>query len=220
MIRSLYLHGFASGPDSSKGRFFRTHFESLGLQLVLPDLTAGEFERSTLTRQLQALARLAGRRETLLIGSSMGGYLAPLYAARNPARVRALVLLAPAFGLARRWGNSIGEEAMEQWKSTGWRSVYHYGRERESRISYELISDGLQYEDFPEVTQPTLIFHGRNDETVDYRLSEQFAAERPNVELILLDSDHQLLDSLQRIWERTQVFLKEQGFVGIQSLNH
>lgn len=219
MIRSLYLHGFASGPDSSKGRFFQTCFESLGLKLVLPDLTAGQFEYSTLTRQLQVLERLAGRPETLLIGSSMGGYLAALYVARYPKRVRALVLLAPAFGLARRWGKWIGEEAMEEWKRTGWCSTYHYGRERESRISYELISDGLQYEDFPEITQPTLIFHGRNDDTVDYRLSEQFAAGRPNVELILLDSDHQMLASLQRIWERVQVFLKEQGVVGIESLS-
>ena len=39
----LYLHGFASGPDSAKGRFFRDRFEARGVRVDLPDLTEGDF---------------------------------------------------------------------------------------------------------------------------------------------------------------------------------
>ena len=45
-----------------------------------------------------------------------------------------------------------------------------------------------------------MVAQGRRDESVDYRLSERFAAGRPNVRLVLYDSDHQLLDVLEPIW--------------------
>ncbi len=191
-MRWIYLHGFASGPQSSKAQFFRQHWP----QLEVPDLTEGDFEHSTLSQQLRFLDGLVGSDSVALIGSSMGGYLAALFAARHPDRVARLVLMAPAFGLARRWTEMLGDAVMQEWRERGWRPVFHYGEEREARIGYELVADGMQYEEFPDVRQPTLVFHGRRDESVDYRLSVEFARTRPNVELVLLDSDHQLLDQL------------------------
>jgi len=197
-MRLIYLHGFASGPQSSKAQFFRQRWP----QLEVPDLTEGDFEHSTLSQQLRLLDRLVGGDQVTLIGSSMGGYLAALFAARHPDRVARLVLMAPAFGLARRWTGMLGEAVMSDWQQQGWRPVHHYGEEREARISYDLVADGMQYEEFPDVRQPTLIFHGRRDESVDYRLSVEFARTRPNVELVLLDSDHQLLDKLELVAEK------------------
>ncbi len=203
----VYLHGFASGPLSSKGQFFQQRFAERGHTLELPDLTEGDFENSTISRQLGCIDRLLGNDSAVLMGSSMGGYLAALHAARHPARVSRLVLLAPALGLARRWVESLDAETMRGWRERGWRTVYHYGKKQDRRVSYDLISDGEQYEDFPNVSQPTLIFHGRRDEAVDYHLSEQFAAGRHHVELVLFDSDHQLLDVLGPVWARVQTFL-------------
>jgi len=207
MTRFLYLHGFASGPQSSKGQFFQQRFAASGYSLELPELTEGDFENSTISQQLGLIERLIGDDTVVLMGSSMGGYLAALFAARNPARVARVVLLAPAFGLARRWVESLDAQTMRDWRERGWRTVYHYGEKQDRRISYALISDGEQYEDFPSVSQPALVFHGRRDESVDCRLSEQFAAGRPNVELVLFDSDHQLLDVLEPMWERVRAFL-------------
>jgi hypothetical protein len=197
------LHGFASGPQSSKAQFFQQCFP----QLEVPDLTEGDFEHSTLSQQLHFLERLVSGSSVTLIGSSMGGYLATLFAARHPLRASRLVLMAPAFGLARRWTGLLGEAVMQQWQARGWRPVFHYGEKRETHISYSLVADGLQYEDFPDVRQPVLIFHGRRDESVDCRLAEEFARPRPNVELVLLDSDHQLLDKLELMGERVRTFL-------------
>ena len=207
MHRLIYLHGFASGPQSSKGQFFRQRFAEMGRPVELPDLTQGDFEHTTLTQQLAFLDTLVGNGPAILLGSSLGGYLAALFAASHRQRVPGVVLLAPAFGFARRWAESLGEQTMREWRERGWRSVYHYGEKQERRIGYGLLGDGLQYEEFPEVRQPALVLHGRRDQAVDHRLSVRFAEGHPNVELILYDSDHQLLDVLEPMWERVGDFV-------------
>ena len=204
----LYLHGFASGPTSSKGVFFQQRFASRGVEVGLPDLSAGDFEHLTLTSQLEVIDRCVSQRNPeVIIGSSLGGYLAALYAARHPGVFRALVLLAPGFGFTRRWPESLGDEEMRLWRERGWREVYHYGEERSCHLGYQLIEDGLHYEDYPEVRDPTLVIHGTRDDVVDPRFSQEFAQGRPNVTLHLVDSDHQLLDAMDRVWELVEAFV-------------
>ena len=173
----------------------------------MPELTEGNFEHTTLTRQLGYLNRLVGDSSAVLLGSSMGGFLAALFAARNPQRIPAVVLMAPAFGLAQRWSESLEPDVMRQWQAQGWRAVFHYGENREGRIGYELIADGLRYEEFPDVRVPALVFHGRSDEAVEYRLSERFARNRPNVALVLHDSGHELLNVLEAMWAHVRTFV-------------
>jgi len=206
-MRYIYLHGFASSARSSKAAFFAERMAERGVALDIPDLYQGDFEHTTLTRQLALVHERVGAGPALLIGSSLGGYLAALFAARHPDRAAALVLLAPAFGMARRWSTLLGPEAIRDWRERGSREVYHYGDKTSRRIAYDLIADGLAYEDFPAVPCPALVIHGRRDDTVDYRISVEFAVERPNVELVLLDSDHQLLDVLEPMWRTVQSFL-------------
>src|SRR6266849_1150851 len=98
----LYLHGFASGPSSSKARYFREKLEACGLRVEIPDLAAGDFEHLTITGQLAVIERCAKGQPICLSGSSLGGYLAALYAARHP-EVERVILFAPAFHFAHRW---------------------------------------------------------------------------------------------------------------------
>ena len=205
----FYLHGFASGPDSSKGQFFRQRFAELGYELQLPDLPEGHFENTTLSRQLALLDRVVGASPAVLIGSSMGAYLAALFAARHPRRVPGVVLLAPAFDLGRYWAASLGEDVVREWRERGQRQVYHFGEKQIRNLSYRLLEDALQYEGFPDVRQPALVVHGRADETVDHRLSLRFAEDRSNAEVVLYDSDRQLLNVLDEIWERVRKFTAE-----------
>lgn len=201
----IYLHGFASGPGSRKAQFFCERFRSHGIELQVPDLSEGDFENLTLTRQLGVIERLAGGRPVSLIGSSMGGYLAALYAARH-REVTRLLLLAPAFALSRRWAEWLGEEQMSAWKQRGYLSFFHYGEASERRLSYGIVEDAARYEDFPDVTQPALVFHGRADTAVPCALSEEFARSRPNVQLTLLEDGHELLSSLETIWTAARGF--------------
>ncbi len=202
----VYLHGFASGPRSAKAHFFAARLAEGGLPLHIPDLSQGDFEHLTITGQLEAVDRVVAGGPATLIGSSMGGYVAALCAARNP-KVSRLVLLAPAFGLSAKWASVLGEERSREWESTGWLSVYHFGEGRERRLSFGLCEDGRRYEDYPNFEQPALIFHGRSDTVVPLENSIRFAHGRANVTLEPLDSDHELLDVLPRIWALSKEFV-------------
>jgi len=198
-VRHLYLHGFASSPSSKKAGFFCERIRSL----EVPDLAAGDFEHLTVTSQLKVIENLAAGEPVSLIGSSMGGYLAALYAARHPEAAK-LVLMAPAFGFGKRWSETVDAET---WRKDGFLDVYHYGEKRSRSLSYGLIEDAQRYEDFPAFRQPALIFHGVHDSTVPPGLSREFAASHPNVQLHLLDSDHELLNVLYAIWQSAGPFL-------------
>jgi pimeloyl-ACP methyl ester carboxylesterase len=206
MSRMIYLHGFASGPSSKKARFFADRFAQLGIGLEVPDLAQGDFERLTISGQLAVIERVSKGEPVSLIGSSMGGYLAALYAARHP-EVDRLVLLAPAFSFLTRWPETLGAEALEDWRRTGVLKVFHYAEGRTMDLGYQLIEDAHQYEPFPPVTQPTLICHGKNDAVVPASLSVLFAEQHFSVKLRLLDSDHELLNVLDDIWIETEEFL-------------
>src|SRR5260221_8834329 len=97
-MKLIYLHGFASGPMSSKAQFFRRRFEEIGVRMHIPDLSEGNFEGLTLSGQLRVIEATAGADQHVrLIGSSMGRYLAALYATRH-AEVNRVTLLTPALG--------------------------------------------------------------------------------------------------------------------------
>jgi uncharacterized protein len=209
MTHILYLHGFASGPSSTKARYFQRCFEQAGASVIVPELAEDDFEHLTITRQLAVVERSAANRPVALIGSSMGGYLAALYAARH-AEVSQLVLLAPAFGFARRWSQWLGAEKLADWRRSGWLEVFHYASNCQRRIGYELLEDGGRYEDYPDFRQQALLFHGRHDEVVPAAYSEQFAAAHANARLEILDSGHELLNVLDYMASKVVRFLLDQ----------
>src|ERR1700684_3621098 len=101
-MRIVYLHGFASSPESGKARFFAQKFGELGAPFVAPQLDQGDFEGLTITGQLKVVEKAVGDEPAVVMGSSLGGYLAALFAARS-VQVEKLVLLAPAFQFPTRW---------------------------------------------------------------------------------------------------------------------
>jgi pimeloyl-ACP methyl ester carboxylesterase len=204
--RIVYLHGFASGPTSKKAQFFRARLAQLGIGLDIPDLADGNFERLTITGQLGVIERASRGDPVTLIGSSMGGYLAALFAARH-TEVEKIVLMAPAFCFSTRWPQTLGNATMEEWQRSGFLKVFHYSQGRTVELGYQLIEDGRQYEEYPQVEQPALIFHGKNDTVVPVDLSVQFAGRHPQVQLHVMESDHELLNVLDDMWMETEKFL-------------
>jgi predicted esterase YcpF (UPF0227 family) len=60
----VYLHGFASSPESGKARRFADACASRGIGFTCPDLNAPSFETLTVTRMLdQTRAAIAATRE-------------------------------------------------------------------------------------------------------------------------------------------------------------
>ena len=174
--------------------------------MLIPDLAQGDFEGLTLSGQLQAAERAAGGRPVIVIGSSMGGYLAALYAASHPETTR-VICLAPAFDFANRWRARIGEDSFRDWRETGWLPVFHYGENRNARVGFQLYEDSLSFEPYPSLSQPILIFHGSGDDVVPDEVSREFARRNPQAELQILDSGHELTNVLDRMWEETCRFL-------------
>jgi uncharacterized protein len=209
MNRILYLHGFASSPASSKARFFAARLRAAGARVEIPDLAAGDFEHLTITGQLRVIEQAAAGEPVALMGSSLGGYLAGLYAARHP-EVSRVILLAPAFRFARRWAERMGADAVAAWRNTGSIDVFHYGENRLRPLSPALFDDALRYEDYPAFHQPALIFHGASDDVVPVVYSERFALAHTNAHLEVLDSGHELLNALEHMAPRVSDFLLEE----------
>jgi pimeloyl-ACP methyl ester carboxylesterase len=202
----VYLHGFASSPQSSKAQFFRRRFAEKGVELHIPSLDGGDFSGLTITGQLKVVDAAVAGRPTILFGSSLGGYLAALYAARHP-NVEKLVLLAPAFQFPSRWRQRYSPEDLERWQQDGSTPVFHYGYKREIPLGYQLMEDSRNYEDEPEFDQPALVLHGSFDTVVPAAISTAYAARHPNITLRLFDSGHELTDVLEDLWEETEAFL-------------
>src|SRR4051794_16400784 len=141
-------------------------------------------------------------------GSSLGGTLAILAAARFPAQVQRLILLAPAVMFAKPGHHLLPPERVEEWRRRGALSFFHYAHGEERPLNVAFYEDSLAYDAFgARVEQPTLIFQGLRDASVDHRTVEAFAQTRPNVTLALLDDDHQLIASLPRMWQDIEHFL-------------
>ena len=205
----LYLHGFASSPQSTKARFMQQRFAEMGLTLHVPDLNLTDFATATLSDQLDYLDRIyINHNEPLVvIGSSLGGFLAVQLAAQK-IQVQKLVLFAPAFGFSQRIAKSLGEENVTKWQQDDIREFYHYGLKRNVNLHFNFFTDAQKYSD-EKLTRslPMLIFHGLHDDVVPASLSEEFAKLRSQVTLKLLDDDHALGKDLDSIWQDTKQFL-------------
>jgi hypothetical protein len=206
MTTCFYLHGWASNPQSSKAQFFKQHGEQQNFPITIPDLNQDDFFHLTLTRQVQQVQMLLPDSPTIIIGSSLGG-LTALWLAEKQPQIQKLVLLAPALNFWQNTFNLFGEAKLAQWRQQGEILLYHYGEERELPISYAFMEDMRHYEDAQlQRPLPTLILHGRYDAIVPIQNSRDFAATRPWVQLIELESDHSLNDVHAQLWQATAEF--------------
>jgi hypothetical protein len=210
VTRALYLHGFASSPRSTKAAFFAERCRDRGVVLECPDFNEPDFETLTMTRMLDQLRIALAERDgpATLMGSSLGGTLAVLAAARFPDRVNRLVLMAPAVMFAKPGHHLLPPDRVRSWHERGSLPFFHYAYGEERLLDVAFYEDSLRYDAFGTAfDQPTLVFQGRRDSSVPWETVEAFATARPNVDLTLLDDDHQLAASLPVMWQAVSRFL-------------
>ena len=215
-VHLIYLHGFASSPQSSKALFLRDRLAARGLTLHCPDLNEPDFSTLTTTRMIVQVEQLIGRLgagPVALLGSSLGAFVA-LHLAERAGRdaptsqVARLVLLAPALDFGTRGMTGLGGDELERWRVTDQLEVEHHAAGGRRLLRYALYADAQRYDSFATRTSvPTLILHGRQDVVVDPAMVERFAATRGHVRLRMLDDDHQLKGSLETIWQEVSAFL-------------
>jgi pimeloyl-ACP methyl ester carboxylesterase len=205
-MKLLYLHGFASGPSSTKGVAFDEYFTARGRQLERLNLRVPSFEHLRLSAMIATTqATITGER-VVLIGSSLGGLTAARTAERD-ARVAALVLLAPAFQIATRWREMLGAD-FETWRATGWREIMDYTTRQPARVDFGFWEDAAAIDvGYPAIRVPTLILHGTGDDTVPIERSREVARGQSGIRLVELDDGHELVASLPALLAETERFL-------------
>jgi pimeloyl-ACP methyl ester carboxylesterase len=212
----VYLHGFASSPDSSKATFFAERFGAQGMPFLCPNLNQPAFSTLTISRMLQQLQDQISPLppgEIALIGSSLGGFVAVEAAARQVAGadhpISRLVLLAPAVELEwDRW-SEVGPGGIERWRKAGSIEVFHYALDRPDHLNFGFYEDAVRYRPASRrLSMPVLIFQGRQDESVSPGIVQRFSERQPAATLHMLDDTHQLKNSLDFIWRETSRFLQ------------
>ncbi len=211
-MRVFYLHGFASSAQSSKAAFFASHFAQHGIALETPDFNLPDFSTLTITRMVDQVDAAIGSDDAdpvVLIGSSLGAFVAVQAALRRPGAVSKMILLAPALDFGGNRMRQLGDRGVEEWRRTDRLEVFHYAYGRMMPVHYELYADARRYDCMSAaLTMPIQVFQGRRDDAVDPDTVERWASRRPNVELHMLDDDHQLLSSLEGIWGDVARFLE------------
>jgi predicted esterase YcpF (UPF0227 family) len=204
----IYLHGFASSPQSAKAKYLGDRFQALQIALQTPDLNQGDFTHLTLSRQIQQVQAMLppAPQPVTLIGSSFGG-LTSAWLGEYHTQVNRLVLLAPAFQFLTHWLPKLGTEQVQHWQTEQYLSVYHHREQRMLPLHYGFVTDAAQYQEARlQRPVPTLILHGQADQVIPLQASRDFASQRPWITLVELDSDHALTDVQSKIWQEIQTF--------------
>jgi uncharacterized protein len=208
---AIYLHGFASSPLSSKAQRFERELAGHGVTCACPDFNLPSFEDLTVTRMLRQTRdaiRAAPERPVALIGSSLGAFVAVHAAAQDAAddagpSVDRLLLLAPALDLRK----GPQDANVEEWRRTGRLRVLHHAWNEYRAVGYALYEDAARFDALNlNVPLPMLVFQGTRDRAVDPGMVEQWALGRPNVQLHLVDDEHQLGASMDEIWTAAGAF--------------
>ena len=219
----LFLHGFASDQLGPRAEFFRDRFLSAGMAFCSFDFqghgqSGGSMRELSLTRNLNdigsvhAYLKSIGYKDLVITGSSMGGLAGLWFAARQPEVIRAGIYIAPALNMDIIALRRIGEASARDWQRTGL-LCFDY-QERPCELNWDFIVDHRDYPLDQLIAQqriPSLIFQGKNDDTVDWQTVEMFAGacKSSTVELHLFeDGDHGLMDYLNEVWKASELFLR------------
>jgi pimeloyl-ACP methyl ester carboxylesterase len=200
----VYLHGFASSPASGKAQRFKQECEARGMSFACPDLNLPSFETLTATRMLdQAREAIEATRggDVMLVGSSLGGFIAVHAAAQDKTgRVTRLALMAPAFDFGGNRLRQLGPTGIDEWRRNGSLEFFHYADNKPRKVWFKLYEDAAQYDAFAlQLSQPIHIFQGRLDDTVLPGTVAEWAKGRTNVDLHWYDDGHQLAESVEDI---------------------
>lgn len=203
----VWLCGFRSDMGGSKAEALHRQADAAGRAFLRFDVTGcgqsgGAFEDGTIGVWLADTLELIDavtEGPLILVGSSMGGWLALLAARARPDRVKALMLIAPAPDFTERlmWPEMSEAARADVMKKGAWLRPSAYD-DTPTPITRALIEDGRRHlvMDAPiPFDGPVRIVHGQADPDVPWRLSLELAERltSTNVRTLFVKSgDHRL----------------------------
>ncbi len=230
----ILSHGFASQKNSTTNSVLTGHLVGQGLATFRFDFfghgdSEGMFEDITVTIALDQVlraidlvsAKFYGR--IGLVGSSFGGLIATLAAARRRDLV-CLGLKCPVVDFGEELRLELGETGMAEWKATG--TVPDFtGAPGRVRLRYAFYEDALRhlgYDAAPHLTIPTLIVQGDADELIPLHQSRRLYEAMPITDKRLQilpgadhrfsrDEDFRTMTELLTDWMITHLPASDQG---------
>lgn len=205
---TMWLGGFRSDMTGTKAQALAERAAAEGRAFLRFDWTAhgassGDFERDgTVGRwredALAVIDRLT-RGPLVLVGSSMGGWLACLAALARPDRVAGLVLIAPAADFTGKlMGPGLPAEARGALARDGvWRQPSEYDPAGYP-ITRALLEDGERWSILPgpvAIAPPVRILQGGRDDAVPWRHALALAEALTGDDVVFTlvrDGDHRL----------------------------
>lgn len=205
----MFLGGFKSDMTGLKASHLDQWAHNTGRSFLRFDYTAhgasdGDWETATVTQWRQDTLDMLDQRTEgpqILVGSSMGGWMALLAALARPERIKALVLIAPAadFTEALIW-DRLPFHIRDQIETEGqWLRPNRYGDPYP--ITHTLIEDGRNWQilNAPIAFDgPVRIYHGWHDPDVPWSHGVQVLEQltSPDVQYHLKKSgDHRLSEA-------------------------
>ena len=203
----LWLGGFASDMSGTKAEHLARWAGAAGQDYLRFDYfghgaSSGDFGQGTITRWREdALAVLdeLTQRPVVLVGSSMGGWIACLIALARPERIKGLVLIAPAPDFTEKliWPSLTPDQQRQIQTQGAWILPSAY-EPPGIPITRDLIEDGARWSILGApiaIRAPVRILQGGEDPDVPWRhaLSLFHAIESPDAVFSLIkDGDHRL----------------------------
>ncbi len=177
MTKILYLHGFLSSPASIKVGFLRKGLEGRAV-VTAPDLNTSPMEADRVIRDTLERLMEESKEETIVIGSSLGGFFAARVAAEYELRA---VLLNPCLN---PW------ERVVDW--VGHRKIYGTNRTLDVFPSFAEDFRVLNAKTSPlAVNRPdTLVVLSTADEVLPWKMAER-AFDRARL-VVLPGEDHRI----------------------------
>ncbi|MEP3045520.1 MAG: alpha/beta hydrolase [Roseibium sp.] len=206
----LWLSGFKSDMTGSKAESVASYGLENGREVVRFDYSGhgqsgGPFEAACVSDWLEEAEAVFDQfcgQETILVGSSMGGWIALLLALarKDTKRIKGLVLIAPAVDFTEElmWKQRFSDEVRETIMSDGrWAQPSDYGDDPYV-ITRKLIEDGrnhLLFEKPLHIEAPITILQGVQDPDVPVAHAQRLVDALPQDDVtfsLVPDGDHRL----------------------------
>jgi pimeloyl-ACP methyl ester carboxylesterase len=169
-MQICFLHGLDSSPQGTKSRLLKKHYPDCLIPELPPDL---EKRIDIVEREIQS--------PMVIVGSSLGGLTAIMFAMKHPLMVKGMVLMAPAVGV------------------------------RDKSILSDPKIEELFKSIFLNEKIPTSIIAGLNDDVIpieDIRSLVQRSPLSGKIDLIEVEDDHNLHQSLDLMLDKISLMLK------------
>jgi len=193
----IFLHGLMSSMQSTKALYLIDYCKKYNYNFTVFDnfgcgLASGQFTDQTISSWLEGVGLVLDElvdKEAIIVGSSMGGWLALLAALRFPDKIKGLVCLAPASDFTEDIWQNISTEDQQKMKKEGILEIAGKNCEHKYPISYKLIEDAKKHllltKNKIDINIPVHLIHGMLDEDVPYNVSLKLLEKITSKQMVL-----------------------------------